>query len=382
MHPSLRERLDWRRRGAPPGARAAPAVMARSLAYMFGAAGALAIAALALPQHPRADQLGMALTAVAQCCVAVAVTVAFDRLPAWAFRALLACATLLVSAEIYFTGDPMSVFAFLYVWIYLYAFYFLSRSQASLQAALVGGAYAAVLLLRDPAGLSVTRWLITIGTLTAAGALVALLKEQVEGLIARLDDAARTDSLTGLSNRRAFEEAIELEMERARRAGRPLSLLLGDIDHFKRVNDSLGHQAGDEVLRRLGAILCGSKRRIDTAARIGGEEFALLAPDTDEHSAYILAERLRARVEDAFADYVPRPTISFGVASNSRAEESPDQLTRAADEALYAAKELGRNRTVIDTAETATILERRAAASRRAAEGKRQSERPAPRAAI
>src|SRR6266576_1406913 len=123
----------------------------------------------------------------------------------------------------------------------------------------------------------------------------------MDRLIAKLSSAARTDALTGLLNRRGFEELFATELERARRNGRPLSVIVGDLDGFKAVNDRYGHAAGDHALEKLSEILQTVKRRIDTAARLGGEEFAVIAPESDHHAAYILAERMRREVRAAFA---------------------------------------------------------------------------------
>jgi two-component system, cell cycle response regulator len=129
--------------------------------------------------------------------------------------------------------------------------------------------------------------------------------------------------------------------------------LLGDLDHFKRLNDELGHAAGDAELRRVARTLRVAKRRFDIAARVGGEEFALLAPDCDEQGAYILAERLRAEVDLGPAQGELTRTISFGVATFPQHGGSADDLLRAADQALYAAKDLGRNRSVVSDADEA-----------------------------
>jgi diguanylate cyclase (GGDEF)-like protein/putative nucleotidyltransferase with HDIG domain len=189
------------------------------------------------------------------------------------------------------------------------------------------------------------------------GVFIAVLRQRMDGLIDRLSDAARTDALTGLLNRRGFNDVFDLELERSRRSGRPCALLMADLDHFKRVNDLLGHPAGDERLRKFGKLLEAGKRRIDAAARMGGEEFALLLPETDEHGAYVIAERMRHAVRDAFAPDQVALTVSFGVAAYPNHGATGDQLMQAADQALYVAKELGRDRTAIYRAEvTARML--------------------------
>jgi len=194
-----------------------------------------------------------------------------------------------------------------------------------------------------------------VGTLLVTGVFVALVRDRISGLIAHLTDAARRDPLTDLFNRRAFEEIFDVELERGRRTGAPLSVIVGDLDRFKRLNDEFGHQAGDEALRRVGRSIRMAKRSFDTASRVGGEEFALLAPDCDEHGAYMLSERIRSDVDgDAQAPL----TVSFGIATYPLHGQSTEALLRAADQALYAAKRLGRNRSVISSAEVPGILAR------------------------
>jgi diguanylate cyclase (GGDEF)-like protein len=158
----------------------------------------------------------------------------------------------------------------------------------------------------------------------------------------QLAELAASDALTGLRNRGAFEERLEEEVERARRHGRPLSLLLLDIDRFKEYNDTFGHLAGDAVLRSVGSILARKVRATDFAARYGGEELAVILPDTDSNGALELAERLRKAVESA--PWTDRSiTVSVGVASLGDRVESAKDLLDAADRALYRSKERGRN---------------------------------------
>jgi diguanylate cyclase (GGDEF)-like protein/putative nucleotidyltransferase with HDIG domain len=177
----------------------------------------------------------------------------------------------------------------------------------------------------------------------------------VEELVHRLTDAARTDPLTGLQNRRAFEETMKSEVERAKRTHRPLCLLVCDLDHFKLVNDRFGHPTGDSALVRVGQLLSASRREIDPVARTGGEEFALILAETSGQEGYVVAERLRETVEEAFAEEAIPLTMSIGVASYPTQGRDPDALIAAADQALYAAKELGRNRTVVFSEEVSLI---------------------------
>jgi diguanylate cyclase (GGDEF)-like protein len=158
---------------------------------------------------------------------------------------------------------------------------------------------------------------------------------------------AVTDPLSGLANRRRFMDVLRGEIERSRRSGKPFALLMLDIDHFKRVNDTYGHNVGDKVIIALARTIAAAVREIDTAARLGGEEFAVILPETGLAGALVVAERLRLAVQamDVRAeDGAPfRITVSLGAAEWS-AGAAPEELLRRADSALYASKTGGRNR--------------------------------------
>jgi diguanylate cyclase (GGDEF)-like protein len=163
----------------------------------------------------------------------------------------------------------------------------------------------------------------------------------------RLHEAALTDSLTGLHNRRAAMEHLGREWEAATRSARPLGCLVLDIDHFKRVNDAHGHEAGDAVLQEVATLLRSVARRSDIVCRMGGEEFCVLCPNTGLEEAQRYAERLRERVQAATFEAGGAGlsvTISVGVAVRDARMHYPADLLRAADAAVYAAKRAGRNR--------------------------------------
>jgi diguanylate cyclase (GGDEF)-like protein len=167
--------------------------------------------------------------------------------------------------------------------------------------------------------------------------------ERVNDVIARL---ARTDALTGLANRRALDESLPRERERARREQKPLAALALDLDHFKRVNDNWGHAVGDLLLAAVGETLRSSVRPYDLAVRTGGEEFLLLLPGAANEAAAMIAERIRGRIGQLVVEGLPeRVTASAGVAVLSAAESANELLARA-DRALYQAKERGRDRVV------------------------------------
>ena len=173
--------------------------------------------------------------------------------------------------------------------------------------------------------------------------LIALRGREDGRLRGELRRLAVTDDLTGLSNRRAFRSSLASELMRSDRTRRPVCLLMLDLDHFKRVNDTFGHGAGDVVLAAMGGLLSAGMLRsgIDLAARVGGEEFAVILPETSGEGGVFAAERLRVEVMSRAADILT--TVSIGVAA-SRGGDDPDSLLRAADKALYTAKALGRNR--------------------------------------
>jgi diguanylate cyclase (GGDEF)-like protein len=185
----------------------------------------------------------------------------------------------------------------------------------------------------------------TIAELRAAKALVGMQNAQLEAANAKLEALSVTDSMTGVMNRRGFQQNLEMELERLEREQRPFSVLLVDADEFKKYNDSFGHPAGDEVLVKLATLLADLARNVDTVARYGGEEFAILAPGADELGAIAIGERLRHSVAQ---EHWPRRqlTISVGIATLVGRSLCGWELIQEADRALYAAKRGGRNRVM------------------------------------
>ncbi|MDQ4144777.1 MAG: sensor domain-containing diguanylate cyclase [Actinomycetota bacterium] len=164
-------------------------------------------------------------------------------------------------------------------------------------------------------------------------------------LLQQVQSLADTDALTGVANRRSFEKAITRDVSRSIRSGEPLTLVMIDLDYFKQLNDMFGHQAGDEVLRRVGAVLRGACRGSDVPARYGGEEFAVLLPACGKEEAFAAAQRLRYLIAGIEA---PVPiSASAGVATYPVHATTPEGLVAAADEALYQSKRMGRNRTTV-----------------------------------
>ncbi|MGH9178946.1 MAG: GGDEF domain-containing protein, partial [Acidimicrobiales bacterium] len=185
----------------------------------------------------------------------------------------------------------------------------------------------------------------TVDLLSQFGAHAALAL-RAAALRAQVERLAGTDALTGLANRRVFQESLARELAVAARRGERCGLVVLDVDHFKAVNDTHGHQAGDEVLRLVGRALAEAARETDTAARYGGEEFAVVVPGCATSEAAAVAERLRAAVIATCAAGPVPVTVSAGVASYPADALDGDALVAAADAGLYRAKRLGRNRTV------------------------------------
>jgi diguanylate cyclase (GGDEF)-like protein len=169
---------------------------------------------------------------------------------------------------------------------------------------------------------------------------------ELQHVAAEMETKASTDALTGLFNRMHFNAALDQEIDRGKRYGQPFSLMLFDADHFKRINDTFGHQVGDEVLQRIAQLVAGAMRTTDVVARWGGEEFVVLMPESDEAAARQAAEKVRGLIHDTPFNTVGQVTCSFGVAQWHAGEDGTG-LTSRADEALYAAKRNGRNRVEV-----------------------------------
>ncbi|MFL5906286.1 MAG: HD domain-containing phosphohydrolase [Solirubrobacterales bacterium] len=283
------------------------------------------------------------------------------RLPFWVLRLAPALATLMTSFAVYFSGDATSGYALFYVWVGLYVFYFpLSRRDAALNVLWAAGNYAVAIMIvpAAPAGehVAINHFVITAGTLVTAATLLTYLRSRVERLLSRLTDAARTDALTGLPNRVALHETIEREIERAAPHDRPISRLVIDLDRFNKVNERHGLATGDQVVRRMAEILEERTRLMDTVARSGGGEFAVVLPETDPHAAFLFAEELLENVRQTFSPPYPHVTASAGVAAYREHSGDMAGLLTAGDRALRAAKALGRDRAVIYSPEVTNVL--------------------------
>ena len=252
-------------------------------------------------------------------------------------------------------GLAAALFASLLAWLAarrlsvdLYA---LVSAAAAVEAGTSGADIPSVHSNREVAKLSQALGRMTHRLLSAREAMEDTVRQRTQELQEAnhaLDRQARTDMLTGLLNRRGFDTQMSFAMALARRSGRPLSLITVDVDHFKRVNDTYGHAAGDEVLRRLAQTLQERLRGSDVVARVGGEEFVAMLPDTDLEGARAIAETLVAAMDEQRDAVVGKVTVSAGVATLRGPEYESADLMRRADAALYEAKGQGRNRVCVE----------------------------------
>lgn len=329
-------------------------VHTRRQAMVFAAAlfagGSLLTTVSILAPHPaELDLVGAWILVLASATTAAIFWLGRDRLPFWTLYVGIAVGTLMITWGVYINGERDGGAAALnevfYIWPVIFAAYYFPARALVIQIVFVAACYVGVLIVIDPGPIGVTRWLIVVTVVMGVGGVTNRLQVRVDDLVARLSDAARRDPLTGLLNRRGFEERLEAELARAGRQQHPVGLIVGDIDRFKTINDRLGHPAGDAVLLRVTKILESVGRRSDTVARLGGEEFVLIVPDADADMAFGLAERAREKVERAFEDDAIPLTISFGTVAFPADGLTAESLLASADKALYTAKNNGRNRS-------------------------------------
>lgn len=316
--------------------------MARYAALLFGAASIVTALGLVSPHQPQANDGGLAAVALAAGAIAAVMALGRERLAPWGFGLAVGMGTILVSLSLVFNGERDGGAAggdeVYYLWIALYSAHYFGRRALALQTALIAAAYAGALYVIDPGPVAVSRWLTMVGLVIGTAVIVRILSERNRQLVSDLDRAARTDRLTGLANRLAFEERFSEEIARSEREGKPLSLLLGDVDRLKQINDRWGHPAGDMALERVGQALRNGIRPTDTAARVGGDEFAILLPDLEGAAAKAVAARLGTLVREASPEPTCRVGLTFGLATFPLHGRSAADLMRVADVALYAAK--------------------------------------------
>jgi diguanylate cyclase (GGDEF)-like protein len=320
--------------------------MARTFGTLFVAGGLSGGLILAVGEKTDRNDFVIALLAAIAVLLGAICFVGYRKLPVRFFEALTAIGSVIIAGAVASASHGAEgIYALYYVWVVFLAFFFFSFRAGMAQAVFAALTYAVVLISRD-AQFGLNLWISAVATLGTTGAMMGLMRSRVEQLAADSRSAAHTDALTGLANRRGFDQRFALEADRCARTGDPLSLIICDFDRFKQVNDELGHEAGDDALRAASAAIAASVRSIDAVSRLGGEEFAVLLPQAGEAEAFAVAERVRTGVLEEFSGHQVPLTASCGVATMISHGGDARQLFRAADSALYSAKRKGRNCTV------------------------------------
>ena len=313
---------------------------ARALASLFGSGSILVFVSCALPGRT-APEVALAAALVAGV-VAVALFASPVHLPRTGLSVVLGLGSVLITVVIASSGRQSSPDALLYVWVALYAGSVLTVRQITLHVAIIAVLYGGTLnSLSAGGGGAAQNLLLVVGAVVTAAVWVAYMRRRIDELVARNVRAARTDALTGLPNRTALYERGDAALVRLGRDAAPMALVLIDLDDFKGVNDSLGHAAGDELLRAVAARLVHAvPAPPELVARLGGDEFAVLlvARDDPLRVAEALSEVLRLPI--TVEGTTLRPRASLGVVAAEAARLATlDDLLRDADAAMYAAKD-------------------------------------------
>ena len=310
--------------------------MSAALAALYAAGGGLTLLSIALPHPDGVNELGAGTNAVIAIAAAIVVWIWGRNLPLPAFHILVALGSGLIALGVHFGGYAIGTpsYGLFFLWVIVYSFSFFSLIPAMLQAGLAACAHLTVLSIDGRAPGLITDWTVTWGILFVTGLVVGWLSGQVREL-------AVTDTLTGLRNRRAWEDELQREMARASRTQQPLSVLMLDVDALKTVNDTRGHQAGDLLLKEIGAAWSGALRSGDFLARLSGDEFGVLLSACSAEGARVILRRLKMATEHSFS----------GGYAQWDGKESAQDLTHRADLSLYETKRLrpqgaGRRRDV------------------------------------
>jgi diguanylate cyclase (GGDEF)-like protein len=314
--------------------------MAFTAAAMYGAAGLDGVVEGFLPGDPKSSPWPVVVVAV----ILGGLLTLGPRMPRWALALLGPLGVALIAYALATTsgaGDGAVLYALPVVWTTL----FWGRRGAIAILACVGVGHAAALSALPAASSYPGRWVDVMVSACSIAVVILALEQRNAQLVARLAGEARTDSLTGLLNRRGFHERASIELAHAKREGTRIAVAAFDVDSFKRINDNWGHDVGDRVLAHIGQLLSAECREIDVAARLGGDEFTVLLPGGDSDDACAFTERIRLALQSSFSG-LPAIGISAGVfACGSPA--TIDQLLQRADSALYESKRSGRNRTSV-----------------------------------
>jgi diguanylate cyclase (GGDEF)-like protein len=345
----LRQRLGLGERGVAAFlVTSDPNVMARAMMYLVASLGTAIVASIAIPGAPLAHQKALPVLVAIAYAAAIGVLVGFDKLPRWGFHALLLSLTALITWAIYKSGTAGSPYTIFFVWVAMYAAFFMTPAQTTAHIVVMLASYGGVLIAlggkaEDPS----LHWALTASALMLVGIAIQTLIAHVRRLVDRLTQVGRGDSITGLYNAEAFDEMLDKEVERARRSGNRLGVVIAEIEDFPAGTPGSMPAEQQRVLSAVGELFRTGPRQIDIASRLEGGRFALLLPYTDEHGSYLLAERLRARAEVLAGTGEGRVRMSFGVASFPRQGASAQVVRQAAESAMQEAIDNGGDRVMM-----------------------------------
>jgi diguanylate cyclase (GGDEF)-like protein len=340
MHPPVNRISDPLGGVAPDAGRRARARLRLAGALLFGA-GAVTLAAVLTAPDPDPSDHPALLTCSAAFALVAAILAAWRTAPDELLHMICPLGTIATTLAMAL-AEPVGLTPIFYLLPMLLAGYFLPRAEIAANFAFALLCCGVALALWVDPGLRTAMFMAVALIAGVVTAVVLSLRDEVRRLVTRLEDLAIHDSLTGALNRGAFEQRLEAELARTERLAAPCALVVLDVDHFKRINDTRGHAAGDSALRSLAVAVGGAKRRSDVFGRVGGEEFALVLPDTGLDGARRFAEKLRAALPATMGDV----TVSFGVTDARVAGRTVRGMLHSADLALYAAKRAGRDRVM------------------------------------
>lgn len=337
------------------------APLARAGAYVTLAGVSLGGLGIVLPHPSSFNEPALIALWVLSALWAFAFLIYAERVPMIVVRLAPAAGILQVTAAVIFSGDALGAYATFYLWPCFYAFYFLDRRDSALTVAFLGVCYgSALLLMNGPDAASVGdlthQFVLTVGSLAIAGIMMHALRARVNGLWTRLSSAARTDMLTGFRNKQGLVEVLATEIERARPEANRIGLLSIRVGGIGKLSKEHGHEAADAVLKEIGRLLDESTRRIDTVGRIDAAEFAIVLPETDEHTGFLLAEQILTRIRRTYRERNTTLRASLGVASFPKHGVRAEDLLQAADSAAQVGDTLGSDRAVVYSADVDDAL--------------------------
>jgi diguanylate cyclase (GGDEF)-like protein len=341
--------------GSPDGRGQQIAPLARAGAYVSFVGMGLGLLGVLLPHPDSFNVPALLAVQAATGLFALSYLVFAERMPMWTVRLAPAAGIIQVTLGVIFSGDPVGAYATFYLWPCLYAFYFLPRLDATLSILFLGVCYGSAIFFmdRDGSAASLTagdlthQFVVTFGSLAIAGLMITALRSRANGLWTRLSAAARTDMLTGYLNEQGLTEVFATELERARPNGQRVGILSVRVGGIGVLSRKQGHAAGDEALKQVARLLDESTRRIDVVGRIGAAEFAVVLPETDEHTGFLLAEQILARLRRTYRERASEIRASVGVAAFPKHGVSAEELLAAADAAATVGDTLGSDRAVV-----------------------------------